>query len=503
MTQNRIERRLIAILSIDVVSYARHVEVDEEGAYQRLKFLREELINPIISRHSGRTVTFAGDGAMIELPSVVEAVTCAIALQQAMADRNANIDEIERMAFRMGINLGDVIIDDTGIHGHGVNVAALLERLADPGSIFISGSAYDQADGRVDCDFEYVGEKKLKNILRKERVYRVVIGGAETGVAHPSRQRSDLPRRHQGRIFLAHANEDKPQIRRLYKQLKSLGLEPWLDEVDLLPGQAWKEEIPKAIADAKVFLACLSSRSINKIGYVQTELRHALTAFSRHPPGSIYLIPVRLDECRIPDLSNPDLALGLKDIQWVDLFEEDGFDRLVLAIQRALAARSSPVPTAPHQNKPQSMQGVALPEHEFEASQKLDKAEPQLGEPDKRTGRSREQPNRDLRSIAFRSSGTRYSDLKNDLLGRPGIPSGVHRQAEGNRMGRVLSGGAGPGRCLGRWVLWSRSIWPGAGNLPHHRLCLWLFRLVDRLHPWRTWALDKPRSHAAVRESTW
>lgn len=104
------------------------------------------------------------------------------------------------------------------------------------------------------------------------------------------------------KIFLAHAREDKEQVRRLYFDLKARGLNPWLDEIDLIPGTIWTEEIPRAIRQAAVFLACLSSRSVDKTGYFQNEFRLALAAFSERPPGSIYLIPVRLDNCEVPDL---------------------------------------------------------------------------------------------------------------------------------------------------------------------------------------------------------
>jgi hypothetical protein len=120
------------------------------------------------------------------------------------------------------------------------------------------------------------------------------------------------------RIFLGHAREDKGRVRDLYADLKARGLDPWLDEVDLMPGQLWKEEIPKAIREAGLFLACLSSGSVGKVGYVQNEFRLALSAFAERPPGSIFLIPVRLDECDVPDLQIPDRGLSLRDIQWVD-----------------------------------------------------------------------------------------------------------------------------------------------------------------------------------------
>ena len=138
------------------------------------------------------------------------------------------------------------------------------------------------------------------------------------------------------KIFLAHAREDKPQVRKLYADLKVRGLDPWLDEKDLRAGQIWKVEIPKAIREARLFLACLSSRSVGKSGYVQIELREALAAFGERPPGSIYVIPLRLDECEVPDLRIPNLGLSLQDIHWVDLWQDGGFEQLVSDLQHAL-----------------------------------------------------------------------------------------------------------------------------------------------------------------------
>lgn len=138
------------------------------------------------------------------------------------------------------------------------------------------------------------------------------------------------------RIFLAHAREDKPQVRKLYADLKARGLDPWLDEKDLVGGQIWKVEIPKAIRRAEVFLPCLSRRSVEKRGFVQQELREALSAYGERPADSIYIIPVRLDECDVPDLQTPDRGLSLQDIHWVDLWQEGGFDSLVAATEHAL-----------------------------------------------------------------------------------------------------------------------------------------------------------------------
>jgi hypothetical protein len=135
------------------------------------------------------------------------------------------------------------------------------------------------------------------------------------------------------KIFLAHASEDKEQVRDLYARLAKRGFKPWLDEVDLLPGQNWQVEIARAIRESDIFIACLSQASVNKHGYVQREFRSALATYAEKPPGSIYLIPLKLDDCEIPDHQFPQLGIGLRDIQWLDYWKPDGFERLVTAIE--------------------------------------------------------------------------------------------------------------------------------------------------------------------------
>ena len=154
------------------------------------------------------------------------------------------------------------------------------------------------------------------------------------------------------RVFLAHAREDKERVRALYKQIKQRGFSPWLDEEDLIPGQIWEIEIQKAIHEAGAFIACLSQMSVQKQGYVQTEFRLALTAYGERPPGAIYFIPVRLDECEIPDLQIPNLGLRIRDFHWLDLWQEGGFERLIRALEKGLdttgrATSESPLTPTP------------------------------------------------------------------------------------------------------------------------------------------------------------
>ena len=173
MPPERVERKLAAILAADVAGYSRLMGADEEGTLARLKAHRKELIDPEIAEHRGRVVKTTGDGILIEFPSVVDAVRCAVQMQQRMDSRNAEIPAERQIRFRIGINLGDIIIDGDDIHGDGVNLAARLEGLAEPGGICVSDDAYRQVRDKLDYRFEDLGERRLKNIARPMRVYGV------------------------------------------------------------------------------------------------------------------------------------------------------------------------------------------------------------------------------------------------------------------------------------------------------------------------------------------
>lgn len=180
MSGERVERRLAAILAADVVGYSRLMGQDEAGTLARLRTHRRELIDPKITEHKGRVVKTTGDGILIEFPSVVEAVACAVAVQRGMADRNAGTAQEQGIVFRIGVNLGDIIIaEDNDIHGDGVNVAARLEGIAEPGGICVSRVVRDQVRDKLDVVFDDLGEQALKNIARPLRVYRVRLANAE------------------------------------------------------------------------------------------------------------------------------------------------------------------------------------------------------------------------------------------------------------------------------------------------------------------------------------
>jgi adenylate cyclase len=168
----RVERKLTAILAADVAGYSRLMGADEEGTLAQLKAHRRVLVNPKIKEHRGRIVKTTGDGVLVEFGSVVDAVRCAVEVQLGMVERNADVPQEKRIEFRVGIHQGDIIIDGGDIFGDGVNVAARLEGLAEPGGICISGRVHEDAQGKLDISFEDIGEQLLKNIARSVRVYR-------------------------------------------------------------------------------------------------------------------------------------------------------------------------------------------------------------------------------------------------------------------------------------------------------------------------------------------
>src|SRR6266536_1822297 len=168
------ERRLTAILAADVVGYSRLMGANESGTLAALDALRTDLVNPKISEHQGRIVKLTGDGMLVEFPSVVNAVACAVDIQSAMRTRNAT-EPAARIEFRIGVNLGDIIVEDGDIFGDGVNVAARLEGIAPIGGIAVSQSVRDHVGKRLDLDFEDMGERRLKNIEAPIRVYSISV----------------------------------------------------------------------------------------------------------------------------------------------------------------------------------------------------------------------------------------------------------------------------------------------------------------------------------------
>ena len=177
MVEQRVERRLTAIFAGDVAGYSRLMGADEEGTLSRLNAHRRDFLEPKIAEHRGRIVKRTGDGILIEFASAVDAARCAVEIQHGMIKRNAPVPQEKRIEFRIGIHVGDVIIEDGDIFGDGVNIAARLEGIAQPGGICISDDAYRQVRGKLDANFQDAGEQELKNIARPVRVYQLQPSG--------------------------------------------------------------------------------------------------------------------------------------------------------------------------------------------------------------------------------------------------------------------------------------------------------------------------------------
>ena len=185
MAEARVERRLAAILAGDVVGYSRLMGADEEGTLSRLNAHRHKFLDPKISEHRGRIVKRTGDGILIEFGSVVDAARCAIEIQRGMIERNAPLAQDQRIELRIGIHVGDIMTEEGDIFGDGVNIAARLEGIAQPGGICLSDDAYRQVRGKLEADFQDAGEQQLKNIARPVRIYRFQPVGVATEAATP------------------------------------------------------------------------------------------------------------------------------------------------------------------------------------------------------------------------------------------------------------------------------------------------------------------------------
>jgi TolB-like protein/class 3 adenylate cyclase len=214
MASDQVKRKLAAILAADIAGYSRLMGADETGTLARLKEYRRELIDPKNKQYRGRVVKTTGDGILVEFPSVVDAISCSLEVQQGMRERNADIPKEKRIEFRIGINLGDVIVEGRDLYGDGVNIAARLEGLAEPGGICISQTVLNHTRGKVAFDVEDLGEQTLKNIVQPIHVYRLTVNSDRGSVV--SRP-----------LELALALPDKPSIAVL--PFQNMGLEPEQD----------------------------------------------------------------------------------------------------------------------------------------------------------------------------------------------------------------------------------------------------------------------------------
>ena len=203
MSGERVDRRLAAVLAADVAGYSRLMGADEEGTLARLKAVRKALVDPTIASHRGRIVKTTGDGMLVEFASAVDAVRCAVEVQRSMAEQNAAVPQDQRIEFRIGIHVGDIIFDDNDIFGDGVNIAARLEGIAEAGGVCMSDDAYRQIRGKVEIACDDLGPQTLKNIAEPMRAWRVQLGGQGAAKAQPGSPAGQAP---------ALALPDKPSI---------------------------------------------------------------------------------------------------------------------------------------------------------------------------------------------------------------------------------------------------------------------------------------------------
>src|SRR3979490_149351 len=181
-------RRLAAIVAGDIAGYSRLMQIDEEGTHGRVKRIERDLIEPSILEHHGKLVKTTGDGFLAIFDSPVEAVRCGIVIQQNMIGRNASLPKHQWIEYRIGVNLGDVIIEADDVYGDGVNIASRLEGIAEPGQVFISGGIYEQIKHKVVCGYESLGDRKVKNITDPVRVYRVLSDPAAFNMTRKRRE---------------------------------------------------------------------------------------------------------------------------------------------------------------------------------------------------------------------------------------------------------------------------------------------------------------------------
>jgi len=190
---DRVERRLAAVLAADIAGYSRLMGLDEERTLVQLKAFRKTLVDPAIASHHGRIVKTTGDGMLVEFGSAVDAARCSVIIQQQMAARNSSVPPELRIEFRIGIHVGDIIIDDNDIFGDGVNIAARLEGIAEPGGVCVSDDAHRQIRGKIDHSFDDIGEQNLKNIAEPMRAWRVRLSGETAPAARPAASSSQRP----------------------------------------------------------------------------------------------------------------------------------------------------------------------------------------------------------------------------------------------------------------------------------------------------------------------
>ncbi len=318
-----VSRRLAAILAADVAGYSRLMGADEEGTLERLKALRRELVDPKISAHHGRVVKTTGDGLLVEFPSVVDAVRCAVEVQQEMTERDTGVPADNRIELRIGINLGDVIIEGDDLFGDGVNIAARIEALADAGGVFVSNTVHDHVRDRLPFVFEDLGEQEMKNIARPVRVYRVRDATPAKSLSAPAQPVLPLPDKPSIAVLpFANMSGDSENRVRITAQLidATNGAHLWADRFDGLLEEVFELQDKVAISVAGVIEPTLRQSEIERARRKRPDSLDAYDLYLRALPDAFAAMPEDADRAlalldKAVELE-PDFAAAHAMIAW-------------------------------------------------------------------------------------------------------------------------------------------------------------------------------------------
>ncbi len=317
-------RRAILDFEPNIVHFSGHGEGEEGLVFEdetgQAKLVEAEALARLFELFADRIecVVLNACYSEVQARAIARHIPYVVGMNKAIGDRAA----IEfAVGFYDGLGAGRSVEFAYKLGRNSINLAGIPEHLTSQllskiNELNLSGSS----PARVDRETEQPMEHNLDS---------------------PTGKKSQI------QIFIAHANEDKPQVRELYTKLKQAGYKPWLDEEDLIPGLNWREEIPKALKSSDLFLACLSSTSIRKRGYIQREFKMAMEMLAEMPSGTIYLIPLKLDDCEIPELRQSEYGLNLRDLQWLDYWKPNGFEKLIKAIEYQFGSNSAQNPESP------------------------------------------------------------------------------------------------------------------------------------------------------------
>lgn len=316
------KRQLSAILAAEISGRSRLMGADEAATGRDAESHRS-IILPLVGEHGGRIIDTAGDGILAGFASVVDATTCAMDIQAAMERRNQDVPPDRRMRPRMGIDFYDVTLDDARVHGDGLDVAAGLASIADPGVILLSQAAHEQARGRLEVEFDDLGSRELKDVAQPVMAYRLRIPAQ---AAEPERAGKA--------VFLSYASQDREVALGLAEALRAAGIEAWLDQDELAGGDAWDRKIRQQIQTCALFVPVISTNTERRPeGYFRLEWWLAEQRSFRMAKGRPFIVPVVVD---IPARTQAQVPEAFNEVQWTRLGIDDGVERFVARVKSLL-----------------------------------------------------------------------------------------------------------------------------------------------------------------------